>query len=105
VENVFRLNAVTGQFDPAPLDLATGQNHTLVLNLTGVRNRTSLASVSVGVGSVTLSALYAGPVASFPGLDQINVAVPASLRGSGTQSLSVTVDGYPSPAGVSLLFN
>jgi uncharacterized protein (TIGR03437 family) len=37
--------------------------------------------------------LYAGSQIQYPGLDQINVPVPATLAGSGEVDVSVTVDG------------
>ena len=32
----------------------------------------------------------------YPGLDQINAALPAGLKGAGVVNLSVTVDGFVS---------
>jgi len=36
---------------------------------------------------------YAGPQGSFDGLDQVNVALPPNLQGSGTVVLTVTAAG------------
>jgi len=39
---------------------------------------------------------YAGVQPSFAGLDQINIALPASLLGTGNAAVSVTVAGVTS---------
>ena len=40
--------------------------------------------------------LYAGAAPGFPGLDQVNVAVPTGMAGAGTVDVVVTVDGQAS---------
>jgi uncharacterized protein (TIGR03437 family) len=65
---------------------------------TGFRNRTSLANVTVTIGGTALPPLYAGPAPGFAGLDQVNVALPLSLRGSGEASVTITADGQTSNA-------
>jgi uncharacterized protein (TIGR03437 family) len=63
---------------------------------TGIRGRSSLDNVKVTIGSVDVTALYAGPQNQFPGLDQVNVPLPLSLRGAGEVNVTVTVDGVTS---------
>jgi uncharacterized protein (TIGR03437 family) len=63
---------------------------------TGLRGRSSLSHVKVTIGTVDVAALYAGPQPTFPGLDQINVPLPLSLRGAGEVNVTVTVDGVMS---------
>ncbi len=63
---------------------------------TGIRNRSSLANVTVTINGVALAAQYAGPVANFVGLDQVNVGLPLTLRGSGEVNVVLTVDGQTS---------
>jgi uncharacterized protein (TIGR03437 family) len=64
---------------------------------TGLRNRSSLANVTVDAAGLTLPVEYAGPEGSgIPGLDQVNVRLPASLLGRGAFEISVTVDGVRS---------
>ena len=36
---------------------------------------------------------YSGAQGTLPGLDQVNVQIPTSLRGAGTVTLQLTVDG------------
>jgi len=63
---------------------------------TGIRGRSSLDNVTVTIGAVTVKPLYAGPQPQFPGLDQVNVPLPLSLRGAGEVDVVVTVDGIAS---------
>ena len=79
----------------APIAFA-GDTLYLVLYGTGVRSRSSLANVAARVGNLSLTPAYAGPQGQFPGLDQIDVALPASLQGAGRVNVSLTVDGQTS---------
>ncbi|MEK7830271.1 MAG: hypothetical protein AAB401_04250, partial [Acidobacteriota bacterium] len=66
----------------------------LILYCTGVRNRSSLNNVTVTIGGVPVSVLYAGETPGFVGLDQINVGpLPRVLIGRGMVDVVVTVDG------------
>jgi len=60
---------------------------------TGIRGRSSLANVVVTIGGVSATVLFAGAQGEFPGLDQVNVVLPANLQGRGQQDLVLTVDG------------
>ncbi|MCU1259057.1 MAG: hypothetical protein JWO80_1942 [Bryobacterales bacterium] len=62
---------------------------------TGIRNRRSLSDVTVLINGTSVPVLYAGPTPGFSGLDQINVALVLSLRGSGEANV-VVVDGMTS---------
>jgi len=81
----------------APMNVSGGKTY-LVLFATGLANRSSLAGVSVQVGGVNLAPVYAGAQGVYPGLDQVNVLLPATLKGKGTVSVTVTVDGSVSNA-------
>jgi uncharacterized protein (TIGR03437 family) len=65
---------------------------------TGIRNRSSLGNVTVTINGVALAAQYAGAAANYAGLDQVNVGLPLTLRGSGEVNVVVTVDGQTSNA-------
>ena len=54
---------------------------------------------SVTIGGQSFPATYAGPQPTIPGLDQVNVALPLSLRGAGLVDVSVAVAGVISNAG------
>ena len=53
------------------------------------------AAAPCSVGQAQIKPAYAGAQPSFPGLDQINVLLPASLAGSGTVTVQLTVNGQP----------
>jgi len=77
---------------PNPIDLSKGSS-ALVLYGTGIRHRASLSDVTVSIGDQRLPAAYAGPTPGYVGLDQVNVALPGSLEGSGTVDVSVSIAG------------
>ena len=68
----------------------------LLLYGTGIRHG---AVVTVTINGTTYTPTYSGAQEIFAGLDQINVLLPASLAGSGSVVVSVTVDGQVSNAG------
>ena len=63
-----------------------------------MRNRSSLANVNLTLNGVTFPVAYVGASPGFAGLDQINVALPTSLRGFGLVTVAVTIDGQVSNA-------
>ncbi len=63
---------------------------------TGIRGRSSLSNVKITIGTVDVTPLFAGPQPQFPGLDQVNVPLPLSLRGAGEVNVTITVDGITS---------
>jgi uncharacterized protein (TIGR03437 family) len=63
---------------------------------TGIRNRSSLANVTVTINGISVPVQYAGPTPGFTGLDQVNVGLLLSLRGSGESKVVLTVDGQTS---------
>jgi uncharacterized protein (TIGR03437 family) len=60
---------------------------------TGIRGRGRLDSAACTVGGAAAPVLYAGPQGGFAGLDQVNVLLPRSLRGSGSVAVRLSVDG------------
>ncbi len=84
----------TGKVVPIPIDLDPSSD-TVYLELygTGIRGA-SQSSVSVQIGSQTLTPSFAGAQSAFVGLDQINVALPHSLKGSGDVSVIVSAAGH-----------
>jgi len=77
-----------------PIDLAPDAQVFLVLFGTGIRGRSSLANVTSTIGGVSAQVLFAGAQGQFPGLDQVNVAMPQNLSAHGEQDLVLTVDGH-----------
>ena len=78
----------------SPLDLAEDAEVFLELFGTGIRGRSSLANVKATIGGVNAPMLFAGTQGQFPGLDQVNVALPQNLSKHGEQDLVLTVDGH-----------
>lgn len=78
---------------PQPIQIVPGTTQYLTLFGTGIRNRTDLSAVQVTLGNTSVGVDYAGPQGSTPGLDQVNVKLPASLAGAGLVDLKLTVDG------------
>jgi uncharacterized protein (TIGR03437 family) len=60
---------------------------------TGIRNRSSLANVAATINGIDAPVLYAGPAPNYTGLDQVNVGLALSLRGSGESNVVLAVDG------------
>jgi hypothetical protein len=66
---------------------------TLVLFGTGIRNGTS---AKLRAGDVELPTSYAGPQNQFPGLDQVNIPLPQSLRRQGDVSITLEIGNLTS---------
>jgi uncharacterized protein (TIGR03437 family) len=67
----------------------------LILYGTGIRGAAQ-SNVSVKIGNIDAPVTYAGAQAVYAGLDQVNVALPATLKGRGQQVVTVTVNGQAS---------
>ncbi len=76
-----------------PIQLNANATVYLILYGTGLRNRSSLSSVTANIGGTNVPVSYAGPQPSFEGLDQVNLSLPLSLSGSGAVNIVLTVDG------------
>ena len=76
-----------------PIALNASNTVYLILYGTGIRNRSSLANVTVNINGTSAPVQYAGPQFTYEGLDQMNVVLPTSLSGSGEVNIVLTVDG------------
>jgi uncharacterized protein (TIGR03437 family) len=76
-----------------PINVGVDTPTYLELYGTGFRNLSSLSNVTVTINAVSVPVLFAGAQAGNVGLDQVDVAVPLSLRGTGETNLVLTVDG------------
>ena len=76
-----------------PIDLGVDTPVVLTLYGTGIRDISSLSNVSLTINGISAPVQYAGPQPTFEGLDQVNVALPLTLRGSGQVNIVLTVDG------------
>jgi len=83
-----------------PIPIALGIDTPIYLSFfgTGIRGLSSLSKVQMTIGGVATPVAYAGPQGTWPGLDQVNVALPVSLRGAGLVDAVLTVDGRSSNA-------
>ncbi|MCX6602777.1 MAG: hypothetical protein NTV52_04210 [Acidobacteria bacterium] len=71
---------------------------------TGIRGRSSLAAVTCTIGGVPVSVVYAGPQGGYPGLDQVNLELPASFSTTGLSTVVLTVDGVnAAPISITIL--
>jgi uncharacterized protein (TIGR03437 family) len=96
-EDVARLDSSTNLFVPVPIDLGSDTDKVyLTLYGTGLRFRSSLASVQVQIAGVPAPVDDAGPSGASDGLDSVHVLVPKALRGAGMASIIVTVNGASS---------
>jgi uncharacterized protein (TIGR03437 family) len=53
-------------------------------------------NVTCTIAGQSVPVTYAGPQPQFPGLDQVDVLLPASLKGAGQVRVSITADGVVS---------
>jgi uncharacterized protein (TIGR03437 family) len=77
--------------NPISMGAATDQVY-LVLFGTGL-DAVTASNVTVTVGGVNATVVYAGAQGFFPGLDQVNVLLPPSLAGKGTVEVQLTASG------------
>ena len=91
---VAHCGAAQGSCVTAPIDLGAGGTEVmLVLYGTGIRGFSSLAAVSVKLGSVTAQVQSAGAIPASAGLDQVRLLIPRTLAGQGEMDLTMSVDG------------
>jgi uncharacterized protein (TIGR03437 family) len=95
---VFQCVDTPGSCRLTPIDPGVDTPVYLSFYGTGLQGFSSLDSVKVTMGSVTVTPTYVGPQGQFPGLDQVNVPLVLGLRGAGEVNVTVTVDGVTSNA-------
>jgi uncharacterized protein (TIGR03437 family) len=76
-----------------------------VIALYGTGEGVSGAPVSAQIGGFLAEVLYAGPVAGFPGLLQVNATIPAGYIAPGNLSVTITVGQASSQPGVTIAVN
>ena len=86
----------------APIDIGSDSLY-LVLYATGIRNRSAAGNVTCTINGLNLPVSYAGAQPQFPGLDQADVLLPATLKAAGQVNVALMVDGQVSNT-VSLTF-
>jgi len=92
-EPIAKFDPAQNKFVPLPLDLGPeGDRVFLIMYGTGIRFRSSLASVIATIGGVYAEVSFAGAQPDFVGVDQVNVLLPHSLAGRGEVDVLLTVD-------------
>jgi len=95
-EPVTRYDAQTQTFVPLPIDLSNAAEQVyLILFGSGIRQsgqRGASEDVAIKFGETELPVAYAGAAPGSAGLDQVNMLLPASLRGRGEQTLVLRVN-------------
>lgn len=76
-----------------PISLSANSTVYLILYGTGLRYG---KSVTANINGTNAPVFYAGAQGSYEGLDQVNLALPQSLNGSGEVNVILTVDGQTS---------
>jgi uncharacterized protein (TIGR03437 family) len=89
---VFTTNS-DGSYTAAPISL-TGGTVYLTLYGTGIQ-AAGTSGVTATIGGANAKVLFAGAQGKYPGLDQVNLQIPASLAGSGNTNIQLTVSGIP----------
>jgi uncharacterized protein (TIGR03437 family) len=69
---------------------------TVYVSLYGTGIRGAASSTTCTVGGVSVPVTFAGKQTTYPGLDQVNISIPPSLRGSGVVDVVVTSNGMAS---------
>lgn len=98
-ENPLQYDFGVGGYVTLPIALPRpGEEVFLILYGTGIRHRSRLANVQATIGRETVEVLYAGPQPQWPGVDQVNLRLPATLVGRGMVDVRLVVDGVPTNA-------
>jgi len=80
----------SGKCIPNPIDLGTDRDQNFLI-LYGVGIRRGAQTAKVRIGALDLTPLYAGPQVQYGGVDQVNVALPGSLRGAGDVTITIII--------------
>jgi uncharacterized protein (TIGR03437 family) len=92
-EPAARYDAQTQRFVLLPIDLGnTAEQVYLILFGTGIRHREALEDVTIEIGETELPVAFAGAAPGLAGVDQVNVLLPASLRGRGEQTVVLRIN-------------
>jgi uncharacterized protein (TIGR03437 family) len=92
---VFRCDGGPGSCVAHPMDLG-GEGERLFVSLYGTGLRRAPGAVRAFAGSLPLTVQFAGAQGQYPGLDQVNVEIPAALRGVGVVEIELEQEGIRS---------
>jgi uncharacterized protein (TIGR03437 family) len=92
VEQVYAVNSAGAVVaSPVSLGSSTDQAYLFIFG-TGIE-AAGTSGVQATVAGASVPVEYAGPQGTFVGLDQVNVLLPASLKGSGSVTIEVMANG------------
>jgi uncharacterized protein (TIGR03437 family) len=89
---VFQCGAAAASCLSVPIEIGVDAPVYVTLYCTGIRSSPD-GGVAVLIAGRAVPVLYAGPQPVYDGLDQINVALPLTLRGSGEVDVVVQING------------
>ncbi len=89
---VAHYDTAQSRFVANPIDVSAAPAF-LILYGTGIKNRSALATAKITVDGLELPVEYAGAQGFFAGLDQVNVKLPAILKGRGEVNIELLIDG------------
>ncbi|MGI8989777.1 MAG: hypothetical protein ACR2I2_09360 [Bryobacteraceae bacterium] len=93
-EPVFQCGPGVGSCTTVAIPLGTATDQVfLTLYGTGIRGRSAVVNVKCSVAGLDAPVTFADAQGGFVGLDQVNVALPRILAGTGETNLVLTVDG------------
>jgi len=93
IEPVYTLSGQGGAIVASPISLGASTDTVyLVLYGTGIQ-AAGISGVQVTINGVNAPVVFAGPQGLTPGLDQVNVQLPASLAGKGNVNVQLTAGG------------
>jgi len=96
-KNVGTFDAAQNLWVTSPIDMGSASDSAfLLLYGTGIRHFAKMPTCTIGGRVVPVQ--YAGAQGSFAGLDQLNILLPSNLRGAGTVTVLLTVDGVQANA-------
>jgi uncharacterized protein (TIGR03437 family) len=91
LENVASYDSTSQTWNALPIDRSSPDDEVyLVLYATGIRNHS--APVTVTINGQVCATQYAGSHPTYPGLDQVNVRLPAGAFDAGTATVEITAD-------------
>ena len=92
VETVYSVTSA-GAYAANPISLGSGTDQTfLILYGTGFQ-AAGTSGVTATINGLAATVAFAGAQGVSPGLDQVNVQIPASLKGKGNVNVQLTASG------------
>src|SRR5262245_7603411 len=93
VEPVFQFDQAQNKFVTRPIDLGPNTDRLFLIAFgTGIRFRSDPTRIIARIGGADTPVLFAG-AQGLIGLDQVNMPIPMSLKGSGEIDVALTMDG------------